>query len=114
MREGFYTKEDLTFSFTLHRAEDGEDVSQDQVKTITVPAGSAQGTETIRFENLRRGTYLITEGLDEFYRVKEIRILDTTNCCSSLESSETESKIFFVLGNNVENQNVIGKLTEDE
>lgn len=107
--------EDQTFSFTLHRMEDGENTQNDVVKTITVPAGTLQGG-TVRFDGLRRGTYVVTETETEAYMLKEVRVLGTTNCYSTPAPGEAAKSAAFYMGNNKTvteafptGQNVIGK-----
>lgn len=106
--------QDHSFAFTLHRIEDGEDTSKDITKTITIPAGGQQGRSPILFENLRRGTYVITEAEDEQYMLKEITVLDSTNCYSTPSIGATDNHVTFVMGNNISNENVIGKQTEGD
>lgn len=110
--EGLKDLQDRTFAFTLHRTEDGEDTSKDVTKTITIPAGEQQGRSSIVFENLRRGTYVVTEAEDEQYMLKGITVLDSINCYSTPSVGETDNHVTFVMGNNISNENVIGKLTD--
>lgn len=112
--EGLKDLQDRTFAFTLHRTEDGEDTSKDVTKTITIPAGEKQGTSSIIFENLRRGTYVITEAENEQYMLKEITVLDSTNCYSTPSVGATDNHVTFVMGNNISNENVIGKFTDTD
>jgi hypothetical protein len=112
--EGVSCDTDKTFHFTLHRVEDGTGLGLDQVKSITIPANSTQGTATIVFENLRRGTYTVTEAVDEDYTVKEIVVLNTTNCYSTPAIGEAGKEVTFVMGNNIANENVIGRDAETE
>lgn len=112
--EGLTDEEDRQFSFTLHRVEDGEDTSKDVIESIIIPAGSTRGSVSAIFDKLRRGTYMITEAMDDAYMVKGIKVLDTTNCYSTPEIGGTESAVSFVMGNNIANTNVIGKISEED
>lgn len=105
--EGCTAEEDVTFAFTLHRVEDGEDTSRDVTKTVTIPAGASVGSASITFTGLPRGTYTVTEAADEFYTVKDILVLNSTNCFSTPAIGETAREITFVMGHNPANENVI-------
>lgn len=105
---------DQTFSFTLHREEDGEDTTNDITRTITIPAGSESGEASIVFGPLKRGTYRITEGLDDVYTVKEITVLDSTNCYSEPAIGSSDKTVTFVMGSNVSNADVIGRAAEED
>lgn len=112
--DGLTDPADRSFTFILHRIEDGEDTSRDVTKSITIPANSQTGAASIIFDKLRRGTYTVTEAVDSDYMVKEIQILDTTNCFSTPAIGESAAEISFTMGNNVSNTDVIGKtLAED-
>ena len=99
--------EDKTFSFTLHRQEDGTH-DYDVTKTVTIPAGSA-GPVTLRVDGLYRGTYTITEAEDSDYEPESIRVLDTTNCESTPAIGESAKTVTFTMGENIAGENVIGK-----
>lgn len=115
-REGLTSEVDETFTFTLHRVEDGADTSNDVTKTITIPAGESAGSQTITFPNLRRGTYTVTEAEDPngFYTVKQITVLDSTNSYSTPAIGESAMEVSFVMGHNVQNRNVIGRNAETD
>ena len=106
--EGLTDPEDRTFTFILHRLEDGDDTSRDVAKTITIPANQTQGSASIVFDGLRRGTYTVTEAADEAYAVKSIQVLDETNCYSVPARGESGTELKFTMGNNTVNNNVIG------
>lgn len=113
-KEGLTDSKDHTFTFILHRVEDGEDTSKDILKTITIPANSRHGRNSIVFDKLRRGTYTVSEAVDENYMVKEIKVLDTTNCASEPEIGGVSDTVSFTMGNNINQENVIGKLSEED
>lgn len=106
--------QDRTFTFTLHRQEDGEDTANDQSRTITIPAGSESGSASIVFGPLKRGTYTVKEGVDDVYTVKEITVLDTTNCYSDPAIGGSAKEVTFVMGDNTANEDVIGKAAQDD
>ena len=106
--EGLTHEADRTFAFTLHRVEDGEDTSQDVTKTITIPAGQSAGASGILFDGLRRGSYTVTEALDELYTVGAIAVQNTTNCYSEPAIGSSDVTLLFTMGNNPSNENVIG------
>ena len=97
-----------TFSFTLHRVEDGEDTSHDVTRTITVNPGQTQGSATIRFTDLRRGSYTVTEAVGETYALKQIQVGSETNAQSDPPIGGTAQTVTFVMGNNTSGANVIG------
>ena len=94
---------DQVFRFVLHREEDGEDHSADQTIEVTVPAG--QSTGSARVENLKRGTYLLTEQPSEIYSIQSITVEDQTNCYAAVNATTAT----FRMGNDPNDQNVIGK-----
>ncbi|MBQ8538744.1 MAG: LPXTG cell wall anchor domain-containing protein [Ruminococcus sp.] len=94
---------DQTFYFTLHRGEDGNDHSQDITLEVTVKAGQTTGVAQV--DNLKRGTYTLTEQPSEIYTVKDILIEDATNCYS-VKQVPTAT---FHMGYDTLNRNVIGK-----
>lgn len=98
-----------TFTFTLHRAEDGADTSNDVTKTITVPAGQTQGNAPIRFEDLRRGSYTVTEAVGETFALKQIQVGSKTNVQSDPAVGGTAQTVTFVMGNNTSGIDVIGR-----
>ena len=106
--------ENTTFSFVLHRNEDGEDTTNDVVKTIVVTKGQKEGISTIVFDNLKRGTYTISEIVSDQYMLKHIKVLDTTNTYSTPAINQQDKTVTFVMGNNLNNQNVIGKAQETD
>lgn len=100
---------DQTFTFVLHRLEDGTDTSKDQTGSIVVTAGETKGKSTITFDHLRRGTYSVTEVSGEDFAVKGIYVAETTNCESDPLVGSTGQKVTFIMGNSVYGNNVIGK-----
>ena len=111
--DGMEPTEDQTFSFVLHRVEDDDDTSRDVTKTLTVPAGS-KGPVTVRFENLRRGTYTVTEAQNEAYMVESIEVMNTTNTQSTPAIGERAKNVTFTMGNNIGGDNVINQAAEDD
>jgi len=107
--EGITDPADRTFSFTLHRVEDGTDTIHDVTKSITIPANSQEGSASVTFTGLKRGTYTVTEAVDDTYTVDGITVLDTTNCCSTPAVGNTAKEVTFVMGHNAANENVISK-----
>lgn len=105
---------DRTFSFILHRVEDGEDTSRDVTRTITIPAGQTQGAANIVFDGLRRGTYTVTEAVDTNYTVKDITVLDSSNCYSTPAIGASGTELSFTMGSNTSNANVIGRAAEED
>ena len=103
---------DRTFAFTLHRLEDGEDTGKDVTKYITIPAGQSQGTASIVFDGLGRGTYAVSEGADEEYAVKQIQVLGETNCYSVPGIGGSATELVFTMGSDVLDRNVIGYAAE--
>ena len=108
--EGITDEQDRTFTFILHRDEDGEDTSRDVTKTITIPAGQTQGGTAV-FDNLRRGTYTISEAVDADYTVKNVSVSAATNSYYTLGDNDTI--VTFTMGNNLANANVIGTAEGD-
>ncbi|MBQ3194545.1 MAG: Cna B-type domain-containing protein [Oscillospiraceae bacterium] len=105
---------DRTFTFLLHRVEDGEDTSRDVSKTITILMGESTGSTTITFDGLRRGTYTVTEAPDEKYTTGAISVLSSTNCYSEPAIGGSDVTVTFVMGNNTVNENVIGYENESD
>lgn len=112
--EGVTAEEDRTFTFVLHRTEDGEDTTRDISKTITIPAGASAGEASITFGSLRRGTYTVTEAPDDTYVAQSIQVLNTTNCYSEPAIGGSAQTVTFVMGNNVSNGNVIGRTGQED
>ena len=106
--------ENTTFTFVLHRQEDGDDTSNDIIKTIVVRKGQKEGISTIVFDNLKRGTYTISETVDDQYMLKQIKVLDTTNTYSTPAVNQVGKTVTFVMGHNPQNQNVIGKANDKD
>lgn len=96
--------QDQVFLFTLHREEDGDDRSADMILEVTVPAG--QTTGSVQVDNLKRGTYTLTEQPSEVYAIRDITIETDTNCWAS---AQTPTAIFH-MGNDPSDNNVIGKV----
>ena len=107
--QGLTDPEDRTFTFLLHRLEDGEDTSNDRTQTITIPAGQTQGSATAVFTDLPRGTYTVTEAVDDKYAVSQILVTKATNCFSVPAPNFTGDTVTFTLGNDLADANVIGK-----
>lgn len=107
--EGITDEQDRTFTFILHRDEDGEDTSRDVTKTITIPAGAAQGSTSITFVGLRRGTYRVREGPDDVYTTESITVTDSTNCLSDPPIGGSAREVMFTMGQNTSGENVIGR-----
>ena len=112
--EGLTDTGDRTFTFILHRLEDGEATSADRTGTITIPAGQSAGTASLTFGNLKRGTYTVTEAVDEAYAVKSITVLNTTNCDSTPGIGGSAKQVTFVMGDNTAGENVIGRNAPEE
>ena len=110
--EGYSHTEDQVFTFVLHRLEDGEDTSKDLVKTVTIPAGQSQGSASVIFSHLPRGTYSVTEALNGNFTVKGIRVTSDTNCYSNPGPGKTAMSVTFTLGHDPEEENVIGRAPE--
>jgi len=111
---GLTDEQDRTFTFHLHRTEDGEDTTRDVTKTITIPAGASAGAASITFDGLRRGIYTVTEAPDDAYMAESITVLNTTNCYSEPAIGGSAQTLTFVMGNNVSNENVIGRTSEKD
>lgn len=112
--EGVSDTVDRTFTFHLHRLEDGDDTSADMSQTITIPAGAQNGSSSIIFGPLKRGTYTVKEGVDDVYTVKEITVQDSTNCYSDPAVGGSAMEVTFHMGNNTTNEDVIGKDNSDD
>ncbi len=94
---------DQIFYFTLHRSEDGDDYSKDITLEVTVKAGQTTGFAQV--DNLKRGTYILTEQPNEIYSIRDIDIEKDTNCYA-VKNLPTAT---FHMGNDTNNLNVIGK-----
>lgn len=127
--EDLKSDQDQIYTFILSRAEDvlldengdvvldGDgkpvhDSSKDQTLTVTVKAGETTGTASI--EHLKRGNYTVTEAASDAYSVKEILVLDTTNCYSEPAIGGSATTLLFRMGNNIADQNVISKAVTSE
>ena len=106
---GVTDENERIFYFTLHRVEDGDDTSRDVTKGITVPANTGQSDAFILFDNLPRGTYTVTEAVDEDYTVESITVRSATNCYSLPPPGGTGTQFTCTIGNNTADQNVIGR-----
>lgn len=115
-REGLTSETDETFTFILHRVEDGADTSKDVTKTITIPAGQSTGSQTITFPNLPRGTYVVTEAPDaeEVYTLESLAVKTATNCYCPTIGEEEPASATFVLGHDTQNRNVIDYISPDD
>ena len=111
--EGIRDPKPRTFTFNLNKIEDGVAtvVASD---TITIKAGQTAGEGHISFEDLPRGTYTVTEASDEQYAVTQIQVRDETNCYSIPGKGGTAKELTFVMGNDPENKDVIGYVTESD
>lgn len=95
--------EDQVFLFTLHRSEDGNEHSEDIALEVVVKAG--QTTGTVQVDNLKRGTYTLTEQPSEIYSVRDIEIESDTNCYATKQVPTAT----FHMGYDPFNLNVIGE-----
>lgn len=112
--EGLKDAQDRTFTFLLHREEDGEDTSHDATKTITIPAGATEGAASIAFDGLRRGTYTVTEAPDDAYMTDSVMVMNTTNCHSDPAIGNSAKAVTFTMGSNVSGDNVIGRKAQQD
>ena len=94
---------DQTFRFTLHRAEDGDVHTGDRHLEIVIPAG--QTTATVSVDHLPRGNWVLTEQASDVHNIRDLNILDTTNCYSTNNGTSA----VFHIGYNTSDLNVIGK-----
>ncbi len=102
------TSQDQEYVFSLYRKSEENETFLEKVdeQTIVVPANQLKSTQYIEFKNLSRGIYEIVENTSDDYIVEKMQILENTNCYS--EGNES-TKVTFVLGNDSNNKNVIGK-----
>lgn len=107
IKDDLISDEDQIFSFLLHRSEDGDDHSEDIALEVTVKAGETTGFAQV--DNLKRGTYILTEQPNEVYSVSDIKIEEDTNCYAEKQIPSAT----FRLGYDPDDHNVIGK-EEDE
>ena len=107
--EGITDDQPRTFRFTLHPVDAGPDTSRDVTKTITIPAGASAGSASLIFDGLRRGSYTVTEAVDEDYVLKGITVLESTNSYTEPGIGGTDKTLLVTMGSNVANENVIGK-----
>lgn len=105
--------ENTTFTFVLHNTADGTDTTRDVTRTITIPAGSLEGSASIVFDNLPRGTYTVTEIETEEYAVHKIRVQTSTNCYSEPAPGSEDRQVLFRMGSNRSDANVIAKAGTD-
>ena len=82
----------------------------DTVISHTVTIG-ADGTAAAVFDNLSRGTYTVTEAMDEEYAVKTVTVGETTN---AYYTQPDPMQVSFTMGNNLADENVIGKADESD
>ncbi len=94
---------DQVFQFILHRSEDGNEHSADISLEVTVKANKTTGTAQV--DNLKRGTYTLTEQPSDIYSVRDITIESDTNCYA-VKQVPTAT---FHMGYDPLNLNVIGK-----
>jgi len=91
------------FTFVIHK--DGTEYAR---RTI-----APTKNDTLVLEYLPRGTYTVTElqdGMENYHLVK-VEIVDA-NCENSLVFNDEENTVTFVMGNNTESENVIGKAVD--
>ena len=98
--DGLTSDTDQTFTFQLKRLEDGWTTTQ----TITIPAGATAAGTPIRFTNLERGTYTVTEAEHPEFAPKSATVDPATNCQSSVQGLTAT----FHLGLEPGGSNVIG------
>lgn len=99
--ESLKSSQDQEYVFTLYR-----NLEKVDEQTIIVPANQLKSAQYIEFKNLSRGMYTIVENVSDDYIVEKMQISENTNCYS--EGNES-TKVTFVLGNDTNNKNVIGK-----
>ena len=92
-------------TFTFQLTGPGDAVNS---KTVTI---GEDGTATAVFEDLARGTYTVTEAMHEDYAVKAITVGADTN---AYYTQSDPMQVSFTMGNNLENENVIGKVEESD
>ena len=97
---------DQTFTFTLHREEDGTSEENDQTLTVKVKAGETSGTAVTALP-LELGTWVLTETPVLGYQLDSMAVIDNpTNCYSTV--AENKKSVTFEIGDNEQNVNVIG------
>lgn len=89
----------LEFSFNI--VKDGVAFTPDSEAKVTIQPGSDSGTWTI--QGLERGSYVITENSTAGYALQDVAVDTTTNC----ESNYNSESATFVLGDGIEEDNVI-------
>ena len=92
-----------TYLFTLLNQEDGTS----RTLEVTIPPGESTGT--VRVEELPRGTYVLYEHAGEDYILRGMEIGADTNCFAEI----AEETAVFHMGNDPNDQNVIGKWPND-
>ena len=111
--EGIADSQPRTFTFNLNKIEDGVATVVDS-DTITIGAGQTAAPAPISFEDLPRGIYTVTEASDDQYAISQIQVLNETNCFSIPGRGETAKELTFVMGNDLDNRNVIGYAAEQD
>lgn len=91
--------EERTFTFSI-KDENGnvENI------TITIPANETEASATV--DKLARGSYVVSEDTETDYSIEGVVIDSDTDCKNNL-NVPAEDQATFVLGNNVENKDVI-------
>lgn len=96
------SKDNRTFTFNvIEKDKTGKEILKRDI-SVEVKGGETRGTVTLN--NLKRGTYTVTEQDSEGYYIKKFDILSETDC----EHSKTEDtkSATFILGNEKDQKNV--------
>lgn len=96
------SKDNRTFTFNvIGKDKTGKEILKRDI-SVEVKGGETRGTATLN--NLKRGTYTVTEQDSEGYYIKKFDILSETDC----ENSKTEDtkSATFILGNEKDQKNV--------
>ena len=96
------SKDNRTFTFNvIGKDKTGKEILKRDI-SVEVKGGETRGTVTLN--NLKRGTYTVTEQDSEGYYIKKFDILSETDC----ENSKTEDtkSATFILGNEKDQKNV--------
>lgn len=96
------SKDNRTFTFNvIGKDKTGKEILKQDI-SVEVKGGETRGTVTLN--NLKRGTYTVTEQDSEGYYIKKFDILSETDC----ENSKTEDtkSATFILGNEKDKKNV--------
>lgn len=103
------SNKDQLFTFTVRNADN----TFNQTVSITVKAGETSAIyQGDALTNLARGTYTITENEAYGFVIDEVAVYtDSTNCQSTVVTTEFNESVTFVLGNSKSGQNVIKNYT---